>query len=494
MSENCIIKSDEIAKIASGQAVVEARQALGFDCRVLSVSAGVYAMPGEVFAGEARYSGKVKFDCIVIRDDKPECVSAVAEFTDKISSSEITAATVPVLMPEVINAEAQVVDGMLKAIAVVDSALYGVKRCSTECAGELENGVYAEKTELEYDTVVSEATDTAYISDSMSDVKTGEVMYTSSTPALTKVECGSGEVTISGAVYTDIIVKTEDGLIASYRMVTPFIKSASAPDVTEDCRAQAVCQIADSAVTLVTDDVDNRIDLSLTLRMDVKAVKRNSATVNTDVFSADYELDTETIEAEICRHDPVACAIDAVDGQVTLEADKGGADNVLCVGASSCRITAAEVKNGRVNAEGLVCGDIVYYNAEKNAVDCMAFKLPFSAPLSVTTEAAEADIQATVTEVAVKVRRGSVFDIKAEIAFCVTAKTCEKVKFVKSVSCGEPIARPNATVIVHIAKAGETLWQAAKALGCSPELVREQNAAVPPYKGGERLVNFNAKK
>lgn len=494
MSENCIIKSDEVSKIASGQAVVEARQALGYDCRVLSVSASVYVTPGEVFAGEARYAGKVKFDCIVIHDDKPECVSAVAEFTDKISSPEITAGTAPVLVPEVINAEAQVVDGMLKAIAVVDSALYGVKHCAVECAGEPTEGIYSDKTELEYETAVCEATDTAYISDSMSEVKATEVLFTSSKPTVTKAECADGEVRVSGAVYTDIIVRTEDGLIASYRMITPFVKSASAPDVTEDCKAVAACQIADSAVTFVTDDAGNRIDLSLTLRTDVKAIKKNTATVNIDVFSADNELEVESIEAEVCRHEPIACAIDAVDGQVTLDADKGGADNVLCVTATACRVTAAEVKNGRVNVEGLVSGDIVYYNAEKNAVDCMAFKLPFSMPLAVTTDAEKVDVQATVTDVSVKVRRGSVFDIKAEVAFCVSAKTCDKIKIVKSVECGAPIVRPDATVIVHIAKAGETLWQAAKALGCSPELVQEQNAVTPPYKGGERLVNFNAKK
>ena len=61
---------------------------------------------------------------------------------------------------------------------------------------------------------------------------------------------------------------------------------------------------------------------------------------------------------------------------------------------------------------------------------------------------------------------------------------------VESVTVGEPIPRPDATVIVHIARAGETLWQAAKALCCSPDRVTEQNDCAAPFVGGERLINF----
>ena len=138
-------------------------------------------------------------------------------------------------------------------------------------------------------------------------------------------------------------------------------------------------------------------------------------------------------------------------------------------------------------------GDIVYYNAEKNAVDSLSFRLPFSMPLSVHTDAKNAHVTACVTDVAVRVRRESVFDIKAEIAFTVMSSTPQSCRIIESVGMGEAIPRPDASVIIHIAKAGETLWQAAKALCCSPERVEQQNDATAPYAGGERLVNFCSK-
>lgn len=493
MSEPNIIKSDDIREVARGQAVVEARHDPGFDCRVISASATVYARTTEVFSGEARYSGKVRFDCLVVHDGKVECISSVAEFSDKITSPDITAAMTPIIVPEVVNTEAVRADGIIKTVAVVDAKLYSSARCEAECASQPEDGIYSETKTVEYSTVVCESTDTAYISDSMSDVKATEIVATTSRAVVTGEECGADEIKVSGAVYSDILVRTEGGLVYSYRMVTPFAKTVSAPGVTNECVAFCECAVADSSASYSPDDGDNRLDLAITLQMDVKAVKRESVETVVDVFCVENELETAECEANVCLLEPLCTAIDTIDGQIKLDKDKDPADNVLCVTGAFCRISEARVENGRVYAEGLVGGDIIYYNAEKNSVDNVAFRIPFGMPLSVTTDSEMIDVSAAVTDVSVRVRRESVFDIKAEVAFRVRARRCEKVRLIKSVKRGESIVRPDATVIVHIAKPDETLWQAAKALGCSPDRVTEQNDATAPFKGGERLVNFCGK-
>ena len=76
------------------------------DCRVLSVTANATVAVSEVFTGEARYTGKVRFDCITLTENGVECVAAVAEFSDKITSTDIAVGTDVVLVPEIINCEA----------------------------------------------------------------------------------------------------------------------------------------------------------------------------------------------------------------------------------------------------------------------------------------------------------------------------------------------------------------------------------------------------
>ncbi|MCH5155846.1 MAG: DUF3794 domain-containing protein [Clostridiales bacterium] len=487
MPENINIKSDEIVWIARGQAVVEARQPINSDCKVLSVSATAVTTPSEVFAGEARYVGKVTFDCVVLVDGAANSVSAVAEFSDKITSPQITAGTTVTLIPEVINVEASIDGGTLKMVAVVDTSAIEITDNTYACITQPDEGIYAEKRTVSYSTAVAEESETLYVTDSVGANGIAEILFASSRAVVTNADCVDGEIKTAGAIYTFAVGKTADGTMSSLRIVTPFVKSIAAP-VHDGDTAVVFAVVTDSAATLIAGE--NRIEIAATLRLNATAFTAVTAEVVTDVFCADNEIKKTEQTVQCVTLEPLTTVIDTVDGQIPIEADKLAADNVLCVTGTFCTLTSTKIENRRVNVEGLVGGDIVYYNAERNAVDTLSFRLPFSMPLDFYTDAMRVTALATVTDVNVKIRRESVFDIKAEVAFTLLLSSAAECECVSAVEKGEPLTRPDASVIIHIAKEGETLWQAAKALCCSPERVMEQNSAAAPYSGGERLINF----
>ncbi len=489
MPENNNIKSDELVSVARGQAVVEARQILERDCRVLSVTANATVAVSEVFTGEARYTGKVRFDCITLTENGVECVAAVAEFSDKITSTDIAVGTDVVLVPEIINCEAAADGGALKLVAVVDTSALAVRGNSCACADvSATDGIYADFKQIEYCTVVCEKSETAYVNDSLDNVKANDVLCATARAVVTNVDCADGEVKVAGTVYASVLARCDDGL-TSFKLATPFVKSIQAQGAADGSVALANVAVTDAVASLVAAE-SSRIELAVTLVVDARVFAVCKTEAACDVFCADNEIEAKTAELKTVCIEPQQTVTDIVDGQVKLDPEKPAADNVLCVNGASVTLGGVTVENGRVNVEGLVGGDIVYYNAEKNTTDALAFKLPFSMPLSVHTDAQKADVSAVVTDVNVRVRRESVFDVKAEIAFTVRLSTETTVCVVESVTVGEPIPRPDATVIVHIARAGETLWQAAKALCCSPDRVTEQNDCVAPFVGGERLINF----
>ena len=56
---------------------------------------------------------------------------------------------------------------------------------------------------------------------------------------------------------------------------------------------------------------------------------------------------------------------------------------------------------------------------------------------------------------------------------------------------GEMRELPSSAISIHIAKSGETLWDVAKALGSTPELVMLQNPDITlPLSGGERVIVY----
>ena len=493
MPDNNKIKSDEIVQIARGQAVVEARQPIERDCKVLSVSATACARPSEVFTGEVRYAGKVRFDCLVFSSGKLDCISTVAEFSDKINSPKIGIGLNPQIVADVVNCEATYEGGAVKMVAVIDTTVDAAIHNDCDAYDGNDDGIYVERKTVSYGTVIGEPTEVVYISDAVTDIKATDVLCVTSRAVIDTVESGADEIKISGNVYSTAVAQTADGLATPLRVVTPFVKSIAAPGADVGDIAYANACVTDSSATFVSDGEENRLELTATLSIDGTVVRPSTAEVAVDVFCSDSELETTTAICAACEFEPQTTVTDSVDGQIALAADRLAADNVLCVKGEFCTVTDAHIDDGRVVVEGLVGGDIVYYNAESNAVDSIAFRLPFSMPLGIHTSADNVRVTAVVTDVNVKVRRESVFDIKAETAFTVRLGSCEKVAMIETVKRGAEIARPNATVVVHIAKPGETLWQAARALGCSPDKVREQNDCDAPYSGGERLINFCGK-
>lgn len=487
MSENIHIKSDGIIEAARAQAVVEARQQLKTEGRILSASAVATAMPSEIFSGEVRYVGRVKFECLMLVDGAVECVSAIAEFSDKIVSPTIVAGMSVVLAPEVINVEATVDGGTLKAVAVVDTTALAVLSTELSCISAPDEGIYAERRAINYDTVVAVERETVYVTDSIGADKAADVVGVASRTVITNAETGTGEVKIAGAVYSFVTVKTDDGMLGARRIVTPFVKSIAVSGVAAGDCAFAVAAVAESTANIAGGD---RLELAATVNIAVIVVSNKTVDAVADVFSAAAQLEKSCAVLKCHSLEPLATVIDTVDGQIPLPTDRPAADSVLCVAGSFCELSQTTLAGGKVTVEGLVGGDIIYYNAEHNTVDALAFRLPFSAPLAVHTAAQSVSASAVVSDVGVRVRRESVFDIKAEIAFTLRLSSETECECVTAVAVGEPIERPDASVIIHIAKPGETLWQAARALCCAPERVCKQNAAQPPYSGGEKLINF----
>ncbi len=498
MLENNIINSGEIKKLAVGQAVVETRLQIektdgGDDgIKLLSASAHAVTAPSEVFAGEARYAGKVKFDVLVLRGGKVECMSTIAEFTDKILSPDITGGMNVILASDVVNCEASLENGTIKAVAVVDTTLYGIMNATVEPLCGAEDGVFTDNKTVEFCSIVANTAENAYVSDSVGCGKAEEILCSHSRAVLTNTECADDEIKISGTVYTFVSTRGEDGKIGSERIVTPFVKSVPVSGVTMEDVAVCRAAVTDSSALLVSDD-ECRIETAATVQICISVFARKSCEIAVDAFSPTNATETERIDVPLFSVEPSVTVVDSIDGQIKLESDMPAADGIVCIRNTFCTLSDARIEDKRVNVEGLVGGDIVYYNTEKNSVDTVAFRLPFSMPISIETCADSVEMSAVVTDVNVKIRRESVFDVKAEIAFTAIMSTCGTVSALKSVKLGEETERPDATVIIHIAKPGETLWQAAKALGCAPDRVTAENQAPAPYAGGERLVHFCGK-
>ena len=123
-----VVRLSSRKRIASAQTVAEARllPAPGtVIARVLSITAETKVGASEVFAGEARYGGRVDFTVLFVDvDGKNHTVTHSAEFSDKIESPRIGAGMQASFSGEVLDTDVvNVSSSEIKLAAVVEIRL-----------------------------------------------------------------------------------------------------------------------------------------------------------------------------------------------------------------------------------------------------------------------------------------------------------------------------------------------------------------------------------
>ena len=158
-------------QLAAGQAVIEARLLpAGFTVgKVLSASADVTVVPGEVFTGEARYGGKANFRVLVL-DGEGICRSLdyVAEFSDKLTGEGITAQTSPALSCCVLDTDIVLAtEHEIKLACVAEVKLSGVGGESVRCLTGGGDGIYTHDDRLDFTRLSGSCNESRSFSDTV---------------------------------------------------------------------------------------------------------------------------------------------------------------------------------------------------------------------------------------------------------------------------------------------------------------------------------------
>lgn len=492
-----VVRLSSRKKIASAQAVAEARllPAPGtVIARVLSITAASRVGASEVFAGEARYGGRVDFTVLFVDvDGKNHSITHSTDFSDKIESPLVTADMKADFTSEVLDTDVvNVSSGEIKLAAVVEI------RLDADTSEEIRyltggTGVYSDGEEIEYCVFKAGGTGTANLSSTIQDVKITDILASEYRAVVTTRTAATDSITVNGLIIGDILGETEDGLAASYRTEIPFSEEFAADGARAgDVVLARACVCGTPRIESDEDGSAIISDYELTVNYAVYGEEKTE--IVSDVFSATNELMVTSESATVCRPRLNVTLTDRVEGSVTLEVNMPIADNIL--GMTAQRVTVSNAvasADDEMLVEGVVSGNVIYYCAEANSENSVAVELPFSLKISVPglQEDDEVYARGTVISTTLKIRRGNEIDVRAEVAFEVCAAGSTTKCVITDLTEGEARIIPSSAISVHVAAKGETLWDVAKATGSTPELVMLQNPDLElPLKGGERVIVY----
>ncbi len=492
-----VVKLNSKRRLAKTQAVVEARllpQPNTVIARVLSITADSAISASEVFTGEARYSGRVNFKVLFLDvDGRNHSMDYSADFSDKIENAAITSELSPILSSAVLDTDiANVTANEIKLASVVEISLYagvGEELKYLSSGGE---GLYTHDDRMEYSVLAAKGSGVSSLSATLSDVKITDVLLDEHKAVILKRTAGVDSVTIEGTVITEICGETEDGLLASYRVETPFTEEFEAAGARPNDTVLASVGLSGDTKMEIGEN-GSAVLLEYSLKFDFCVYSEAVCDVIVDAFSVTNELLVTSESVNIYKNKPAVTVTDHVEGSVTLEVNMPIVDNILAATALKLNVTNLVAFNGEALIEGIVGGNIIYYSAEANSKNSVAVELPFSlkTPVDGLSEGDELNGHGEVTSVKLKIRRGNEIDIRADIAVELEASGVVTKCVITELTEGEARELPSSAISIHVARAGETLWDVAKALGSTPELIMLQNPELNlPLTGGERIIVY----
>lgn len=492
-----VVKINSKRRLAKTQAVVEAKLLPAPNtviARVLSITADSVIGASEVFTGEIRYNGRVNFKVLFVDvDGHNHSMDYNADFSDKLEDAAITSHITPYITADVLDTDVLSVSaGELKLASVVEIKLDAVMEEEVKYLSSGGEGLYTHDDNVEYSRLVASGSGAVTLSATLPDVKIVSILLAEHKAVVNSRSAGVDSVRVEGVVISDICGETADGLIASYRVETPFSEEFGAADARPSDIVLASASVSGTS-TPETDGEVNAAVNEYALKVDYCVYTDASFSVITDAFSVTHELLTTTESVSILKPALNETVTDRVEGNVTLEVNMPIVDNILAATALRLNVTNVVALDGEALIEGIVSGNIIYYSAEADSKNSVAVELPFSlkSPVSGISEGDEIIACGEVTAVTLKIRRGNEIDIRADICVEIQASSPVTKCIITELTQGEMRELPSSAISIHIAKSGETLWDVAKALGSTPELVMLQNPDITlPLSGGERVIVY----
>jgi len=243
--------------------------------------------------------------------------------------------------------------------------------------------------------------------------------------------------------------------------------------------------VRDVVVSLSEDDKRNVI-FDLTLNFEATASFQETVESVRDVYSVTNVLNVEESDATLCTGFCFRSLRDKATASVT---PKDGANELF--GILYGGITASYTKiNGQFFTEGIIQTQLLYKNGKDRPVS-LTTEIPYQIALPVDSVCnTRLQPEVSVTNLSARLRNGGEIDVTSELILSVKGLRTETVHILSDVQIGEPKEPDEYAVTLYLVRSGETLWDVAKALNTSEEILRAQNPESGTLSGGEKIIFY----
>ena len=499
-----VIKADYKKRMASAQTVVECKltpEAPAQIKKVLSIVCAENITSCEVLNGEARITGRVNFKVLFCdMEGNTHCMAADADFSDKMAGNNIAAGVKAYAECSVVDTDTVSVSAAeIKLACVLEIQLFSN---SGEQITHLKEGgedLFAQKETISFCALAAEGDEAFLVTDERAvKERLNRILMCEAQSVIRNAAAGTDCFMLEGTVVTSVTCETEDKAVCNIILNTDF-KQEIAGDGALSAH-DALASVSVKSVTAVlekdAESGSNIVKAEITLTARAAAYSQQAAEVVTDAFCIKNELSIATESFKVSRYLLGKCFNEKIEGSAALDAGMPFIDGITAVCGGRMNIANAFAEKDKIRLEGLVNTGVIYWNRETDTKNSVQVELPFSMTLNSpgVSEGCEIMAKGIICDVTARPRKGAEIDISA--AVCVHAQVFETRDgmCVKEVEIGPERNLKMSAIAVYITKEGETLWDVAKALCTTPELIMSYNPGLKvPLSGGEKILVYRQK-
>lgn len=466
--------------------------------RVVCNNAKSYIVSAEVVGKDVVYRGFVSFLVLYYKaDGNVESLDYTAEFSETYPVGNAND-FVPIVSVDVVDVTTQNSNGGIKVVATIETTIDGVfsvtQNVLTDVSGD---NIFAQKEDYKYSsfkTVINEKFNQNYdveIKDGVS-----KVLSVCPTVYMDSLDVADRFLTVKGGVDVNITYLTDNNMLQTAQSKFDFTQEIANDDIEENMFVQSIVQLAFNDVKITTSIDTNVAMVNIEMPVIYTGVlfeEKNTQIVG-DLFSTTHYTGVSVNSVDSLAGLDEKVFEEKLSGSVTIKDNAPFIDEVLGVCCSNLTVANATVENSTLTIEGVGHTTVLYYNKEQNEVNSVEVEMPFSYANSVDAENATPLVQVSLVDIAVRSRRGKEIEVTSTLNVYADMYLTESGAVITEVTKEDEIPEDECALSIYFAKDNNTIWEIAKELRVSPEMLLEQNVDLTePIPAGKRIVIYRQK-
>ncbi len=468
--------------------------------KILSVSTCFNIVSNESLVGEVTYNANLLSNIFYkLQDGTVENTATSTSISSRYENELLTATSSVFIIPNIISSEIEkIAEDNFKIKTNIELSFIGANNQEIAFYAGGDENVFVKQTEIPLSSLTAKNC-SLFSQPIILDAKCpiDSVLSTQTGVVTTKTESLDNMVIVEGKIFANALVKSaeETPRIFAISNLEQFREEIEDANVKPNSQILALAKVVCEDVKTEIQENSESVEISVPINICYDVVETRNITVVTDAYSIKNEISATTGGFNSTEFLAKESFEFKFDGNISLDEETPRVDKIIATDGSYLTITNTALSDNELLVEGIVKTNLIYLNDEENGLNSITIEIPFSETQRANTNFANNIIyEAFVSEVDATAKKGREIFIDGKITLTISPSTETSHAVISNVEIGDEIEASTSAIEIYFANAGQTLWDIAKDLKVSKNILELQNKDLPEVmQGGEKVVYYNQK-